>query len=571
MLGVERVRSADSLDQFLSDPCDETNPLSFAQILRADENRELPSAGERLLDEWGFNAEFVPRRLGGRLCGMDRLIDAARPVFRRDAALGLGYGVTSLMAAVNVWAAGSEEQQLRLSQLLLSGQKVAIAYHELDHGNDFLRNELRASVTDGKVTINGSKQVINNVERAPAIVLFARTGDTQSGRDHSVIFFEKSSIAAGHMEYLARYRTVGVRGCWLGGIRFVDAIVPQDCIVGGIGTGVEIAMRSFQVTRTVVPGMAIGIFDTGLRSVLDFASHRSLYSGFASEIPHVRNLLAKAFIDLLIADCLVHTVARGLHIAPSQSSAHSAAVKYLVPLMIEEGMNELSSVLSARSYLRSGRYAIFGKHLRDVPVISLGHAGGIACLLNIIPQLPLLAKRAADADGPADELFDLETTLGAINFERLSILVTGGDSVMETLAVSHRELSDRDYEAKLVAPLLMEFVHHASALWTESRHLPLNERGAAASPGTIGLAMRYSILLAAAACVGTWRFHRRFGGDKFLSSTSWILAALTRLRERLVGIRRALPHELCEDLFSELFHRFNSNCFFDLRGLQGRG
>jgi alkylation response protein AidB-like acyl-CoA dehydrogenase len=571
MLEVENLRSADSLDQLLGDPCDETNPLSFEQIMEADENHQLPSAGESLLDQWGFNAEFVPHRLGGRLCGIDRLIDSVRPVFRRDAALGLGYGVTSLMAAVNVWAAGSANQQRRLSGLLLSGKKVAIAYHELAHGNDFLRNELRARVTNGQVVINGSKHVINNVERAPAIVLFARTGDAQSGRDHSVIFLEKSSITAGHMEYLARYRTMGVRGCGLGGISFVDAIVPQDCIVGGIGAGVEIAMRSFQVTRTVLPGMAIGMLDTGLRSVLDFASHRALYSGFTSEIPHVRNLLAKAFVDLLIADCLVHTVARGLHIAPTQSAAHSAAVKYLVPLMIEEGMNELSTILSARSYLRSGRYAIFGKHLRDVPVISLGHAGGIACLLNIIPQLPLLAKRAASASGPADELFDLETPLGEINFDRLSILVTGGDSVIETLSVSCREFSDYDNETKPVASLLLEFLQHASALWTESRHIPLNERGAAASLGTIGLAMRYSILLAAAGCVGTWRFHRRFGGDKFLSSTPWILAALTRLRERLGGIRRALPHELSEEVFSELLHRFNSNCCFDLHGLPVRG
>lgn len=566
MLEVANLRSADSLDQLLGDPFDETNPLSFAEIMQADENHQLPSAGESLLDEWGFNAEFVPRRLGGRLRGIDRLIDSARAVFRRDAALGLGYGITSLMSAVNVWAAGSDDQQRRLSKLLLSGQKVAIAYHELDHGNDFLRNELRARMTDGQLVIRGSKQVINNVERAPAIVLFARTGDSRTGRDHSVIFFEKSNITSGHMEYLARYRTVGVRGCKLSGIRFVDATVPQDCIVGGVGAGVEIAMRSFQVTRTAVPGMAIGMLDTGLRSVLDFAVHRSLYSGLASDIPQVRNLLAKVFIDLLIADCLVHTVARGLHIAPSQSAAHSAAVKYLVPLMIEEGMNELSSILSARSYLRSGRYAIFGKHLRDVPVIALGHAGGIACLLNIIPQLPLLAKRAAGASGAADELFDLETPLGEINLDRLSILVTGGDSVIETLAVSYREISDRDDDARPVAPLVLEFLQHAGVLWTESRDIPLNERGAAASPRTIGLAMRYSILLAAAACVGTWRFHKRFGGDKFLSSAPWIVAALTRLRDRLRGVRKALPHELCEAVFSELLDRFNCNRCFDLHG-----
>src|SRR4030095_3393033 len=99
------------------------------------------------------------------------------PVFRRDAALGLGYGVTSLMAAVNVWTAGSARQQEAMGALLLGGGRAAVAFHELGHGNDLLGNDFRADQMGEKLVLTGSKHVINNVDRAGALVLFARAAD----------------------------------------------------------------------------------------------------------------------------------------------------------------------------------------------------------------------------------------------------------------------------------------------------------------------------------------------------------------------------------------------------------
>jgi len=548
------------LDELLGDPFDDSNPLSMERIMQADENREFPSQGEEVLDRWGLNAEFVPRQLGGRFSTVDQLIDSIRPLFRRDASLGLGYGVTSLMAAVNIWAGGSEKQQRRMSRLLLAGEKVAVAYHELAHGNDFVRNELRATVSAAHVAINGSKEVINNVERAAAIVVFARTRDGITGRDHSIIFLDKSEVLSGRLRYKGRYRTSGLRGCLLGGVEFSDVVAPASSVVGRVGYGVEIAMRSFQVTRTVLPGVALGLLDTCIRSVLHFAMHRLLYSISVSEIPHVRDVLSKAFVDLLIADCMVHTVARALHVMPSQCSSYSAAVKYLLPLMLEESMTDLSMVLSARSYLRTGRYAIVGKNLRDISAISFGHAGGVACLLAIIAQLPQLARRAQDAAFEADELFDLRSPLRDFAFDKLSVLNCRSDSVMQILSIQG---SGADGEAR-IRPLLDELSGFVDALWQESHHIPANERGPAAGPKTMGLAERYAVLLAAAACVGTWRFHRTSGGNPFLAGNPWILAALLRIRQRLRGVREALPSDVCEDVFAELSDRFHRNLSFDL-------
>jgi hypothetical protein len=78
-----------TLEKLLADALDTTNPLSFAQIMAADERAGLLAEGQ-----WS---------------GMDYWALRLRPVFRRDIALGFGYGVTSSMGAVNVCVAGDRK------------------------------------------------------------------------------------------------------------------------------------------------------------------------------------------------------------------------------------------------------------------------------------------------------------------------------------------------------------------------------------------------------------------------------------------------------------------------------
>ncbi|MGI3203474.1 acyl-CoA dehydrogenase family protein [Streptomyces sp. GLT-R25] len=339
----------------------------------------------------GWPPSTYRTELGGRLTHLDGLVRVMREVFRRDVGLGLGHGITSFMAAVNVWTAGSPEQQRHLADLLLDGGRASVAYHELAHGNDFLRNEFTARPAAGGYLLEGVKQVINNADRAGAWVLFARTGDGPGSRSHSVLLAGPDDVPADRVQRLARYRTSGVRGCRLTGLAFHGCPLPASALVGAEGRGGEVALRSFQVTRSALPGMAIGTVDTCLRSVLRFALDRRLYRRRVFELPHAAAVLTAAFADLLLCDSLSLAATRTVQLRPEQASVTAAAVKYLVPRLLSRTVRDLSVVLGARFYLREGEHAVFGKHLRDLPVLSLGHAGPTACLATLIPQLRRLA------------------------------------------------------------------------------------------------------------------------------------------------------------------------------------
>ncbi|GLH96524.1 acyl-CoA dehydrogenase [Phytohabitans aurantiacus] len=548
------------LESLLGDPRDGDNPVSYAEIVRADERGELLAAGEDALTSWAFNAEFVPPHLGGRLRAADELVRRIRPVFRRDIGLGLGYGVTSLMAAVNVWSAGTGQQQRRAAELLLRGDRLAVAYHELAHGNDFSRNEFEARWEGERVRLSGTKELINNIARAAAFVLFARTEHGGGPRGHSLFLVENDTAGLAH---LPRTRTVGVRGVQLGGLLARDCAVPAGALLGDRGQGVETALRSFQVTRAVLPGLAVGAVDTALRTVVRFATSRRLYGATVLDLPHSQEALAGAFVDLLVADALATVACRGLHLLPAQASLHAAATKYLVARLLTDATEDLAVILGARYYLREGPGAIFGKHLRDLPVISLGHAGETACLLAIIAQLPALSRRAwREPATPPPALFDPAAALPELAFTRLALSSSGRDDITGLLlsAAAHGPEAGIGPDAgALVASLsdqLRTLAERASAI-------PPLRRGPLADAETFALAENYAMLLGAAAAVGVWRAgHAR--GDAFLGAPRWLTAALARLHARLTRTAAPLPDGTVEWLLGELVCRERDGLSLDL-------
>jgi alkylation response protein AidB-like acyl-CoA dehydrogenase len=575
-----RHRVAD-LERRFGDPSDPDNPLGLTALLAADERGELLAEAEDALTEFGLNAEFVPTEWGGRLERVDTMGRVLRGVFRRDASLGLGYGATSFLAAVAVWAAGTPEQRRRVAELLLGGGRLAIAYHELAHGNDFVRNEFRATPTpDGGFVLDGTKQVINNVVRAEALVLFSRTDEAAGSRSHSVLLIEKDRLPEGRLRYLPRYATVGVRGCQNAGIEFTDCPVDGDALVGELGDGVELALRSFQITRSVVPSMILGGGDTALRTAVSFAQDRQLYNRSVLQIPHARATLVGAFTDLLICDCLALAATRAVHLLPGETSVYAAAVKYLLPKLLTEATYDLSIVLGANFYVRGGEYGAFQKHVRDLPMISLGHAGTAACQATIIPQLPRLARTAWFRGEPAPRgLFRIHDPLPPLDPARLG-LAAGTDGLACSLAGAAQGLAEEcgersgefgrsgesaEYAETLVA-LAHEMEEELRSLQRECAAMPAKDRTVLASPRAYAIADRYALLLAAAACLGVWRNQgeERDSSTGFLADPCWLAVALARLGKRLGRPLPKLPEGWEEKLLDEVLARYHEARSYDL-------
>ncbi|WP_063780694.1 acyl-CoA dehydrogenase family protein [Nonomuraea sp. SBT364] len=537
-----------ALEELLGDPWNPANPAGFAAVLAADEQGELLTAGESILDEVRLGDQFVPASLGGAFVGVDGLVQAMRAVFRRDPSLGIGYGVTSFIAAVPVWTAGDAGQRKWLAGQLLGGERAAAAFTELAHGADFSRMSMRAETRGDSLVMTGAKQLINNIGRARAVTLFARTWAEPGSRSHSMLLVDLAGVR--DYRILPRHHTSGLRATPLAGVEFNGSRVPLDAMLGAPGSGLETALRAFQVTRIALPAIAIGALDTQLRLALSFAGERVLYGRPVADIPVARDCLVGVFADLLVCDAFSAVAARALHLLPEQTSVLAAACKYVVCALLDSASYDLFTVLGARSYLREGPYGVFQKYFRDLAVAALAHSSSAACLATIIPQLPRLARRSwLRADPGPEELFSLGSPLPELDFDRLVPDAKGRESLSAALS----RVQD--------AELRTFFLGRLAELRTRCQDLPPGERTVTASAGTFALAEEYAFLLAAAACAGVTSGAASVRAGAF--SAAWQAVALRRIAGRL-GAPARPAGEAGSVMFAELLSRHEGSQTFDV-------
>src|SRR5262249_56970771 len=95
----------------------------------------------------------------------------------------------------------------------------------------------------------------------------------------------------------------------------------------------EWAMTTLHSTGTMTGGMAVGAAGPALRRALGWGRARRLYGEPILAIPAVRALLLGAFLDILIAECVVTVAARALTLAPRRMPLWAAVTKFLVPTL----------------------------------------------------------------------------------------------------------------------------------------------------------------------------------------------------------------------------------------------
>ncbi|MFF2509087.1 acyl-CoA dehydrogenase [Streptomyces sp. NPDC058067] len=564
----------DALELAFGSLDDPGNPLGAAALLAADAAGAVLPEAEQVLDAFGLNAEFVPADVGGRLERMDLLGRLLRPVFRRDASLGFGYGLNCFFAATPVWTAGDDAQRRLAARLLLSGRRVAVARHEVAHGNDFVRDEFTARAVPDGLVIDGSKSAIANASRATGLVVFARTEGAARGRSHTVLLLDRDELPADAVENLARRETTGMRSAEFGGLRITDCLVPRSAVVGEVGDGYELSLRSSLLIRGLIPSIVLAGADTALRTVARFANRRREDGRSSLDVRHVRDVLTGGFLDLLIIDCLALVATRALHLLPRQMSAYAAAAAYLAPKLVAESMDEMSAVLGEETFAQDGAYAMFQKQRRDLPVTSLGHAGSAGRQVSILPQLPYFARHAWFADPePPPDLFRPDRGLPPLDLSQ-PVLLGDGDPLAATLVACTDllEAAEPQDETGLGGPALRFLTRVLTGELAELKkafeNVAEGDREALSSPQSFGLADRYTLVLAAAACLGVWREQRAATADgradAFLAAPAWVTAVLYRLVARLglpLPDRPAEPERLVLD---EVVARLHNRRSYDL-------
>jgi alkylation response protein AidB-like acyl-CoA dehydrogenase len=569
----DQYASALAFEKHLGDPAHPGSIFSFQRAVALDEQDAYPEDACRLVDEFKMYEYYVPDDRGGRWASTEETILLLRLIARRDVTAAVAHGKTFLGSAA-VWIAGTPGQKDELAALIRQRGQIALALTERAHGADLMAIQVGAKQSPEGWILSGEKWLINNATRGKAMSLLA-TVSGEAERQLVVLLVNKDRLAPDSYRCLPKNLTHGIRGADISGIAFQDSLLTGDSLVGRLGGGLDVVLRLLQVTRIGCSSLSLGAADTALRATIDLALTRKLYETTMIELPYARHLIAGAFLDLLIAECVSTTASRTLHVLPHQLSVASAVTKYFVPTTIENAIRSLSVAMGARYYLRSGHWGgIFEKIVRDNSIVGLFDGSTVVNLAALVSQLASLARQWETGEAQAEAietLFDLSRPCAPIDLQKLTLTNGGRDEVVWALKQCAFQLAylkgrhglDGDLHSAVIA-LVRGILAELKSDMTKLRAAAAGQQERHKSPEWFECAKRYSIFYAASACANFW-LHNRSSLGGFAARPDWLVACLARLHVALKPLGEIkVPATATASVEREMVRLFRENMLFSL-------
>jgi alkylation response protein AidB-like acyl-CoA dehydrogenase len=293
-----------------------------------DAKGEFPWDMVELLAGQDILALPYPADYGGLGGDMVSVLVAIEELSRACATTGLILAVQEL-SALPLIHAGTDEQKKRWLPELSSGKMLAaFALTEAGAGSDAASLRTRAVRDGDEWAIDGEKRFISQGDVAGVVAVFALTDSSSEAvkakRHLSCFYVEKGTkgFSAPRVEH-----KMGIRGSTTAELAFDNALVPDANLVGELGDGWNLAMKTFERSRPGIAAQAIGIAQGGLDVATDYARTRKQFGKRIGEHQMVAAMLADMATRIEAARQLLWAAAE--HIAAGDHPAKWASMAKL--------------------------------------------------------------------------------------------------------------------------------------------------------------------------------------------------------------------------------------------------
>ena len=518
-------------DRFLGDASDAEAVVSTERSIELDERSEFPADSIAAINAWGLQQYYIPAEHGGRLTDALAPLLMIRHLARRDVTVAVAHGKTFL-GSVCAWLAGGDIAT-RMAGIAATGDAVSWGLTERGRGSDLSRGVTAASISEHGIRVDGAKWPINNATRGRAITVLARSEEQQGPRSLSLVLVDKRDVDNSTISYEAPVATHGTRGVDISGINFAGTTVDSTNLVGPRGHGLEIVLKSLQLTRALTTALSVGAADHGLAMALDFADSRRLYGHRLAELPLARRALADAVADTLLAEVVMFAGVRAAHETPAEMAVVSAFVKYLAPETIDLLFRDLTQFVGARSQLVGIADAgAFQKVARDNRAAGIFDGNSIVNLHVIVNEFVNMARPAEAPDVEAI-LAGLHAGVEAdrLPTSELRLVSRHGSRLLRALPALVDTLEASGASAAAVAPARAIALEYAELL-EEAAALP---RQSQPDPLAFHLAERLALTFGGACAIAFWLARRDAIDGPLGRDDAWLAAVLQRLSFRLGG------------------------------------
>ena len=331
-----------------------------------DRNNHFPRELWEKMGDLGLLGITVEEAFGGAGMGYLQHTVAMEELSRASAAVALSYGAHSNLCVNQIRRNGTDDQKQKYLPKLISGEHIgALAMSEPSSGSDVVSMKLHAERVDDGFLLNGNKMWITNGPDADVLVIYAKTEPKAGSKGISAFLIEKTFTGFSTGEKLDK---LGMRGSNTSELIFEDCAVPEENMLGGLNTGVQLLMSGLDYERVVLSGGPLGVMQACMDVVLPYVHERTQFGQPIGQFQLMQGKLADMYTTMNASRAYVYAVAAACDRGETTRKDAAGAILYAAEKCTWMALESIQA-LGANGYIND--YPT-GRLLRDAKLYEIG-------------------------------------------------------------------------------------------------------------------------------------------------------------------------------------------------------
>ena len=272
-----------------------------------DEEEKFPQETVKKMAECGLMGINVPTEFGGAGGDMKMYISAVEELSKVCATTGVVLSAHTSLCVSPILEFGTPAQKSQYVPKLASGEWLgAFGLTEPNAGTDASYQQTTAAKVEGGYVLNGTKIFITNAGYANVYIIFAMTDKSQGTRGITAFIVESTfeGFKVGKKE-----AKMGIRGSSTCELIFTNCFVPDANVLGKIGEGFKIAMKTLDGGRIGIAAQALGIAEGALDETVAYVKERKQFNRPIAALQNTQFVLADLKTKVEAAKLLVYKAA----------------------------------------------------------------------------------------------------------------------------------------------------------------------------------------------------------------------------------------------------------------------
>lgn len=324
----------------------EVRPLARA----IDEEERVPFETIQKAAEMGLLGLPFPEKYGGADMGITGYCVLMEELNRACASTATIIGAHAQLCAMSIFLAGSDAQKDIYLKALNEGRMLgAWALTEPGAGSDAARISTSAKLHGDTWVLNGQKMWISNGSFADVLVVFAVTDKELGARGGITAFIVEKSFPGFKVGKIED--KMGLRASHTASIYFEECRVPAANVLGQVGQGFPLAMRTLDIGRCGLGASSLGSAKEACEMSRRYAIERQQFGRPIADFQAIQFKLADMAVKIYTMEQIVYDCAQRVD-AGQPATLESSIVKLYCTEKASEVIDEAIQIHGGMGFSR---------------------------------------------------------------------------------------------------------------------------------------------------------------------------------------------------------------------------